>query len=206
MRCTRAPRPNAAARGSIPRIRVLFSVGSSSFELILIPKVFTTRVLATFNLKRSHFCGSNVTVTLLRSRAYLLPGTSGNGRYTSEANLAEGFQPPVVERFCRSAFANKNARMMLRLLRLSSSSKGHLRTSRAKVSGFWGTPPSRALPLVGPTPYLYSSLGYSGGDRGLCRSTTMYKVLICGGLVWADTEAKEIFGGLANMIVSPYCQ
>jgi len=32
----------------------------------------------------------------------------------------------------------------------------------------------------------------------------MTKVLICGDLAWSDTEAKEIFAGLAEIVVSPY--
>lgn len=34
----------------------------------------------------------------------------------------------------------------------------------------------------------------------------MTKVLICGNLAWADTEAKEMFAGLAEIVVSPYRQ
>jgi len=32
----------------------------------------------------------------------------------------------------------------------------------------------------------------------------MAKVLICGDLAWSDTEAKEMFAGLAEIVVSPY--
>jgi len=32
----------------------------------------------------------------------------------------------------------------------------------------------------------------------------MTKVLICGDLAWSDAEAKEMFAGLAEIIVGPY--
>ena len=49
-----------------------------------------------------------------------------------------------------------------------------------------------------------SRLRFSDTDRRPCRSTAMTKVLICGDLAWADAEAKEMFAGLAEVIVSIY--
>ena len=34
----------------------------------------------------------------------------------------------------------------------------------------------------------------------------MTKVLICGDLVWSNAEAKELFAGLADVVVSLYAE